>query len=80
MMCVLVLVLVLFPDSALDCLWRFNPEARPAFQSLGSWSSVVMLTVGITCLFAAVGSDPEMGPRALALEQKADSLLFEPEL
>lgn len=55
MMCTLTLILLLFPGSALDSLWRLNPEARVAFQSFGSWSFVLMLTVGTACLFAAMG-------------------------
>jgi hypothetical protein len=55
MMCALTLALLLFPGSALDSLWRINPEARVAFQSFGSWSFLLMLTVGIACLFAAIG-------------------------
>jgi hypothetical protein len=55
MMCALTLALLLFPGSALDALWRLNPEARLAFQSFGSWSFVLMLTVGTACLFAGIG-------------------------
>jgi hypothetical protein len=55
MMCALTLALLLFPGSVLDALWRLNPEARLAFQSFGSWSFVLMLTVGTACLFAAIG-------------------------
>ena len=54
-MCGLTVSLLLFPDSALDSLWRLNPDARLAFQSLGSWSLVLMLSVGTACLFAAIG-------------------------
>jgi hypothetical protein len=55
LMCALTLTLLLFPGTALDWLWRLNPEARLAFQSLGSWSFVLMLTVGTACLLAALG-------------------------
>src|SRR5215471_10118785 len=54
-MCALTVGLLLFPGSALDSLWRLNPDARLAFQSLGYWSLVLMLTVGTACLFAAIG-------------------------
>ena len=54
-MCALTSVLLLFPGTVLDALWRLNPEARLAFQSLGSWSFVLMLTVGVACLVAAIG-------------------------
>jgi len=55
MMCALTLALLLFPGSAFDSVWRLNPEARLAFRSLGNWSFLLMLTVGIACLFAAIG-------------------------
>jgi len=54
-MCALTVGLLLFPGSALDPLWRLNPDARLAFASLGRWSLVLMLTVGTACLFAAIG-------------------------
>src|SRR5678815_96997 len=54
-MCALTVRLLLFPGSALDSLWRLNPDARLAFDSLGYWSLVLMLTVGTACLFAAIG-------------------------
>ena len=54
-MCALTVALLLFPGSALDSLWRLNPDARVAFQSLGCWSLVLMGTVGTACLFAAIG-------------------------
>lgn len=55
MMCALTVALLLFPGTALDSLWQLNPEARLAFQSLGTWSFVLMLTVGTACLFATIG-------------------------
>src|SRR5215475_6268150 len=54
-MCALTIGLLLFPGSALDSLWRLNPDARLAFESLGYWSLILMLTVGTACLFAAIG-------------------------
>jgi uncharacterized membrane protein (DUF2068 family) len=54
-MCAFVLALLLFPGSPLDSVWRLNPEARLAFRSLGNWSFLLMLAVGILCLFAAIG-------------------------
>jgi len=54
-MCALTVGLLLFPGSALDSLWRLNPDARLAFESLGYWSVVLMLTVGTACFFAAIG-------------------------
>jgi hypothetical protein len=54
-MCALTTGLLLVPGTALDSLWRFNPDAHLAFQSFGNWSLVLMLTVGTACFFAAIG-------------------------
>jgi len=54
-MCALTVSLLLFPGSVIDSLWRLNPDARLAFQSLGYWSLVLMLSIGTACLFAAIG-------------------------
>jgi len=54
-MCVLTIALLLFPGTPLDGLWRVNPDAHAAFQSIGGWSIAIMLTVGTACLFAAIG-------------------------
>jgi hypothetical protein len=54
-MSALTLALLLFPGSALDSIWRLNPAARLAFRSFGNWSLMLMLMVGIACLFAAIG-------------------------
>src|SRR5215471_19222292 len=55
MMCALTVSLLLFPGSPLDALWRLNPDARVAFESLGRWSFVLMTLVGTACLIAAIG-------------------------
>jgi hypothetical protein len=54
-MCLLTIVLLAFPGTKLDLLWNLNPDARVAFQSLGSWSILLMLTVGTGCALAAIG-------------------------
>jgi len=54
-MCALTILLLLFPGTSLDSLWRLNPQARVAFRSLGAWSSLVMLGVGTACALAAIG-------------------------
>src|SRR5215475_3899351 len=54
-MCTLTIVLLLFPGTALDSLWRLNPEAHLAFQSFGKWSVVLMVVIGTGCAFAAIG-------------------------
>jgi uncharacterized membrane protein len=54
-MCALTIVLLLFPGTALDSLWRINPEAHLAFQSIGKFAIILMFVVGAGCAFAAVG-------------------------
>jgi len=54
-MCALTVSLLLFPGTALESLWRLNPDARLVFESLGYWSVVLMLAVGTACLSAAIG-------------------------
>lgn len=54
-MCALTIALLLFPGTGLDVLWRLNPNAQAAFQSIGNWSIAIMFAVGATCLFAAIG-------------------------
>ena len=54
-MCTLTIALLLFSGTALDSLWRLNPDAHLAFQSIGSWSIALMATVGAACLLAAIG-------------------------
>ena len=54
-MCALTIVLEIFPGTMLDSLWRLNPEAHAAFQSLGWLSILLMATVGTACGLAAIG-------------------------
>jgi uncharacterized membrane protein (DUF2068 family) len=54
-MCSLTIVLLLFPGTAVDSLWRLNPEAHLAFLSIGNAALLLMALVGIACLCAAVG-------------------------
>ena len=54
-MCALTIVLLIFPGTMLDSLWRLNPEAHAAFQSIGSLSILLMATVGTPCGLAAIG-------------------------
>lgn len=51
----LTIALLLFPGSALDPLWRLNPNAHTAFQSIGRWSILLMLGVTAGCATAAIG-------------------------
>ena len=47
--------LLLFPGSRLDSVWRLNPEAREAFQSMGMWAVALMAIVCAACALAARG-------------------------
>ena len=39
----------------MEPVWKLNPEAHEAFQSLGRWSILLMLVVGTACASAAIG-------------------------
>ena len=54
-MCLLTIVMLLFPGSALDSLWRLNPDAHAAFQKIGKLSILLMLIVGAACALASIG-------------------------
>jgi uncharacterized membrane protein len=54
-MCALTIVLLLCPGTALDSLWRLNPDAHVGFQSIGNAAVVVMFIVGAACAAAAAG-------------------------
>ena len=54
-MCTLTIVLLLFPRTALDSLWRLNPDAHASFRSIGKAAFLLMFPVGIACAFAAIG-------------------------
>ena len=55
LMCTLTILLLLFPGSALEPMWKLNPQAHEAFQSLGYWSILLMLIVGAACASTAIG-------------------------
>jgi hypothetical protein len=52
-MCGRTIVLLLFPGTAFDSLWRLNPDAHVAFHSFGPAAVLVMMVVGIGCAFTA---------------------------
>ena len=39
LMCLLTIVLLAFPGTAFDALWRANPEAHEAFAAHRAWAS-----------------------------------------
>ena len=51
----LAAVMLLFPGSALDSLWRVNPHAHEGFATMGVWAALLMTVVSLACLTAAVG-------------------------
>ncbi len=54
--CAVTVAALLFPGSALDAVWRVNPEAQAGFQKMGvPLSLLLMLVVGLACGAAAVG-------------------------
>jgi apolipoprotein N-acyltransferase len=54
-MCALTIVLLIFPGTMLDSLWRLNPEAHAAFQRIGGLLILLMVIVGVACALAAIG-------------------------
>lgn len=48
-------IMLMFPGSFLEPLWRLNPRARENFTALGMWAIVLMLVVCIACALAALG-------------------------
>src|SRR5438552_11605248 len=55
LMCLLTIVLLAFPGSFLEPLWRLNPDAHRAFESMGAWAFVLMSIVGVVCAMSALG-------------------------
>jgi predicted lysophospholipase L1 biosynthesis ABC-type transport system permease subunit len=51
----LTIILLLFPGTPLDSLWRVNPQARQAFASMGPTAIPLMLFVAVACSAAAIG-------------------------
>lgn len=54
-MCTLAIVLLVFPDSPVNAVWRINPEARDAFTQMGHWAFLLMAVVGAACAATAWG-------------------------
>jgi len=51
----LTFLMLLFPGSPLDALWRLNPRAHQGLGALGRPTSVLMAATSLACLTAAVG-------------------------
>lgn len=48
-------VLIAWPGTRLDVIWRLNPDAQRAFGSLGKSAMALMLPVAGACATAAIG-------------------------
>ena len=75
-MSLLAALALLLPRSALEAIWRLNPQAHAGLASLGAWAIALMLLVSLACGLAAVGlwSGASWG-RAVALTVLAVNLL-----
>ena len=51
----LAAVMLTFPGSVLEPLWRLNPRTQQGFTALGVWAVLLMTTVCAACIAAAVG-------------------------
>jgi hypothetical protein len=51
----LAAVMLLFPGSALETLWRLNPQPRDGFVAMGNWAVLLMTMVCAACATAAIG-------------------------
>lgn len=51
----LAALLLLFPGSPLDVLWRINPRGHKGFAAMGSWAVLLMVAVSAACISAAIG-------------------------
>lgn len=51
----LAAVMLLFPGSVLEPLWRLKPHAQQEFAAMGAWPLLLMAAVCVACVTAAVG-------------------------
>ena len=55
LMASLTALMLLFPGSFLEPLWRLNPRAHEGFAAMGVWAVLVMAVVASACATAAIG-------------------------
>jgi len=55
MMSGLAAVMLIYPGSVLEPLWRLNPLAREGLHAMGVWAVALMLLVCFACAAAALG-------------------------
>lgn len=48
-------IMLLFPGSPLEPLWRLNPHAHEVFAGMGTWAVLMMMVVCAACVTAALG-------------------------
>jgi hypothetical protein len=53
-MCSLTIILLLFPGTPLDIVWRVKPTARGELAALGEFTLPLMMIVGAFCVGAAI--------------------------
>lgn len=51
----LAALMLLFPGSVLEPLWRLNPRAREGFAAMGALAVLLMAVVCVACATAALG-------------------------
>jgi hypothetical protein len=51
----LAALMLLFPGSVLEPLWRINPRAHEGLTAMGSWALLLMTGVCLGCASAALG-------------------------
>ena len=51
----LAAMMLLFPGSVLEPIWRLNPHAREGFAAMGLWAVLLMVVVSAACATAAIG-------------------------
>ena len=51
----LALASLLLPSSPLRYIWRINPHALEAFESMGLWAYLMLVVVAAVCALSAVG-------------------------
>ncbi len=51
----LAALMLAFPGSPLEPLWRLNPHARDGFRTMGPFAVILMIAVCSACTTAALG-------------------------
>ncbi len=54
-MCALTILLLVFPGTRLDVVWKLKSEARDELLALGIFAILLMMVVGAACSGAAIG-------------------------